>query len=190
MKLSRPHFEGLQALAASRTIQSCPRCSFRLSQRRQLSFTSPQQAVMGQVQMPKNIAGMAPSGARQSQQMLLKGVKSSQIPTDIGQLPLTFVSPPLQELYRMYKNDKRKLLTVLWLRIKRSVQSPLQYVAAYNFRTVLIIPSQAALHPQMEQKKESSYRQIRENTSARPYESPRGGEVITCQTHESVCRPG
>ena len=81
---------------------------------------------MGQMQMPKNIAGHAPAGARQSQQMMLKGMKSSQVPTDIGQLPLTLVSPPLRELYEMYQDDKRKFLTILWLRIKKSVQGPMQ----------------------------------------------------------------
>ena len=126
MKVSRPRFEALQALSQSRNARPCPQCCFRLSQKRELSSTSPQRAVMGQMQMPKNIAGQAPSGARQSQQMLLKNMKSSQIPTDIGQLPLTFVSPPIRDLLRMYKDDKRKFLTVLWLRIKRSAQSPLQ----------------------------------------------------------------
>ena len=126
MKLSRPRFEALQVLGHGRSIRTCPQCSLRLSQKRELSSTSPQGAVMGQMQMPRNLAGQAPSGARQSQQMMLKNLKSSQIPTDIGQLPLTFVSPPIRELFRMYRGDLRKFSTVLWLRIKRSVVSPLQ----------------------------------------------------------------
>ncbi len=81
---------------------------------------------MAQMQMPKNFAGQVPAGARQSQQMMLKSMKSSHVPTDIGQLPFTFVSPSVTELYRMYKHDKRKFLSVLWLRVKKSVQGPMQ----------------------------------------------------------------
>ena len=81
---------------------------------------------MGQMQIPKNIAGNAPAGATQSQAMMMKKMKGSQMPTDIGLLPLTFVSPSFKELREMYKDEKRKLLSVLWLRFRRSIRGPLQ----------------------------------------------------------------
>ena len=60
--------------------------------------------------------------------MMMKGMSGGKLPTDIGLLPTTFIPPSLGEIYRMYSNDKKRLLTVLWLRIRRIFRSPAAYV--------------------------------------------------------------
>ena len=80
---------------------------------------------MGQAQMPKNIAAGA-AGGMQSQKMMMKGIQSGQIPTDLGLLPSTLVCPPLLEVIGMYRQDSRKrLLSVLWLLFKRRFRGTL-----------------------------------------------------------------
>jgi hypothetical protein len=55
---------------------------------------------------------------------MAKEMSKRQIPTDIGLMPGTFVSPTLKELFRMFKDDGKTLRKLLWLRVKRAVVNP------------------------------------------------------------------
>jgi hypothetical protein len=75
---------------------------------------------MGAMQFARNKDMTKMRDNMKSQGSQMRTAKSSQIPTDVGLLPNVFVSPGVLDLYRMYKGDKRKLLTVLWLRLKQT----------------------------------------------------------------------
>jgi mitochondrial protein MBA1 len=61
-----------------------------------------------------------------SMRSMAKEMSKRQLPTDIGLMPGTFVSPTVKELFRMYKEDRRMLRGVLWLRLKRAVLNPIK----------------------------------------------------------------
>jgi hypothetical protein len=92
---------------------------------------------MGAMQFARNKDLTKMRDNMKSQGSHMRSAKSSQIPTDVGLLPNVFVSPGVLQLYRMYKGDTRKLLTVLWLRLKQlpSTIGMCVYVNVYHFKS-------------------------------------------------------
>lgn len=106
-----------------RNSRTCPSCSFGLVQRRAFSHVTPRRAVMGQIQWNQGSESTKARDKMQSQQSMMKNASKTQIPTDMGLMPTTFVSPSVRTLFRMYRNEKKKLLRILMLRLRRGPQT-------------------------------------------------------------------